>query len=376
MKKRLVLVLFGLVSVIASSQNKKQHIIELLSNKTETSENVDFYISEVIDNRIYKDNIGIAQKGIFNKKVLSNFKNPFQDEILNYIHTIFPVDSLKKPLILRINQLLISEKTGAFKETGKAIISLDILTKKDNDTYYLEGSFSAYREKNSADVTGKHNDRIRAVLKDCLMQFERSLIYGEKPEPRVISLSTSLKPAILNEQVKEGFFTTFLELYNNTPFVDSLIKFKANRNRPDKLFLEERSHKRALYYAFSNGKSVYINASNYSGEKHFVKTERVKDFLLFNDTFVHTEQASEMSLAFGVLGLMASNSNSHVMLDIYSGQFHIIDANKMKVLLIKDYPKLYEDYNKDRNNIKLMKDILEQVFINEDSEKLRTIFKF
>ena len=375
MNKRLLLILFGLGTVIVFGQNKKQHIIKLLPNKTETLEEVDFYISEVIDNRIYKDNIGIAQKGIFNKKVLSNFKDSFQDEILNYVNTVFPISSSKKPLILRINQLLISEKTGAFKETGKAIISLDVLSKKDND-FYLEGSFSAYREKNSADVTGKHDDRIRTVLKDCLMQFEQSLIYGEKPEARVISLSNTLEPAILKEQVKDGFFTTFIELYNNAPFVDSTINFKENRNRSDKLFLAERNHKKALYYAYFNGESIYINASNYSGEKHFVRTERIKDFLLFNDTFVHTEQASEMSMAFGVLGLMASNINSHVMLDIYSGQFHIIDANKIKVLLIKDYPKLYEGYKKDRNNIKLMKDILEHVFINDDSEKLRTLFKF
>ncbi|WP_248723086.1 hypothetical protein [Seonamhaeicola sp. ML3] len=87
-----------IVTEHAFAQKTKFHIVELLPNTTETKEDVDFFISEVIDNRIYKNNIGIAQKGLLNKKVLSKFGKPFEEEVLDYFKTVFPETVSGKPL--------------------------------------------------------------------------------------------------------------------------------------------------------------------------------------------------------------------------------------------------------------------------------------
>lgn len=369
LRKKNLFIFCCFIFVYSFGQSRKPHIIKLLPNKDEPIEAVDFYVADVIDNRIYKNNIGIAQKGIFNKKVLSKFNKPFHQEILSYLHSVFPVEPSKEEVVLRINQLLISENTGAFKETGKAIINLDVL-RKSNGSFFLLGNFSAYREKNSADVTRKHDDRIRAILVDCMLQYQEELNSNIKIEPRLISTRKAQKTIILEEAVNEGFFYTFHELYNNIPFVDSSIKFKEKGKESNKIFLDDRDHKRALYYAFSNGETVFLNASSYSGEKHFVRTEIIDRFLLFNDAFVHQDDAIGMSMAFGVLGILATNRKSHVLLDLYTGQFHVLKENKIKVLL-RSFPQLYETYKDDRNDILIMKEILETLFRTEDNQELR-----
>ena len=370
MKYLKTILLFLLVTTVLSAQD--YHTIELLPNETETVENVDFYVSGIIDNRAYKNNIGIAQKGAFNRKVLSQFSKEFDKELLDYLVTVFPKEENKTPLVLRINQLLILEKTGAFKETGKAIVNLDVL-KKQGDTYVLLGSYTSKKEKNSMDVTRKHDDRIRATLKDCLMKYndtDPSQIIN-KP----ITLITQSKPVIFDEPIAKGFFVSFLELYNNQSFSDSTIQFKDNKHRTNKLFLKDREHKRAMYYAFSDGEDIYLNASNYSGEKHFVKTKRVDDFLLFNDNFIHADDVGGMTLAFGVLGTLASNKNTNVLLDLTSGQYHNISISKIKLLLKKEHPDLFKKYKGENNNTENVFEVFAELYKRSDRNFVNDIIK-
>ncbi len=370
--KRLILLAMVLIGSLTLAQQREFHVIELLPNETETAEAVDFYIKDIIDNRIYKGNIGIAQKGAFNRKVLSRFSKAFDKEVLDYLQTVFPQDTSKVGLTLRINQLLISENTGAFKETGKAIINLDVLVER-NDEIGLLGSYSSMREKNSMDVTRKHDDRIRGVFKDCMMEFNAT--DWKRIDPKPLSLELPKEPILLSQKPSSGFFKSFMEFYNNQTFEDATITFKDNRHRPGKLFLEDRDHKRALYYAYSDGTDIYINAANYSGEKHFVKTSKVNRFLLFNDAFVNQEDVGGMSLAFGVLGVLASNKQTNVLMDLYSGEYHAIDRLKIKALLKEKYPDHYKSLKKKPNDVLLLKSILEELFEKEDEKKLIGILK-
>ena len=372
MLKKALVIFVLLSSVVNFCQAQDYHIINLLPLEEDTVENVNFYVSKIIDNRIYKDNLGIAQKGVFNKKVLSTFYNPFEEELMDYFNAIFPANTSKTPLVLRINQLLISENTGAFKETGKATVNLDVLTEKD-DIYYFLRSFSAYAEKNSVDVTGKHDDRIREILKSCLIQF--SELNPDTQMNRRILLEKPSAPVILSEPIKKGFYTSFSELYNNQPFQDASIVFKDYSSNQEKLNLEEREHKRALYYAYSDGDYIYLNASNYSGEKHFVKSELIDKYLLFNDTFVNQDKAAGMSLAFGVLGLLMSNEQTNVLLDLYTGQYHSIDGSKIRMLLNDKYPDLYKHVRKNLNNKDLMKSVLIKLLESENKEEVRYILE-
>ena len=367
---------FGVLSIsfLSFSQKDDYHIINLLPIEDDTIAQTSFYISKIIDNRTFKDNLGIAQKGMFNKKVLSTFDKPFEDEILDYFNVIFPPDLTKQALVIRVNQLLISEHTGAFKETGKATVNLDVLN-FDKNNYILLGSFSAYAEKNSMDVTGKHDDRIREILKSCLIQFSNTDY--NNAEKRFISVNNQQTlPAILKEPFKKGFYTSFSELYTNTTFQDSTIIFKESNSNSDKLFLDNRVHKRALYYAYSDGESIFINAANYSGDKHFVKTEKIDNYLLFNDTFINQDKATGMSFAFGVLGLLASNEKTNVLLNLNTGQFHNIDNRMIQLLLKDDFPELYKKVRRYPSDKKLMASVLKKLLIEgNDKENVKQVLE-
>ncbi|MBL86404.1 MAG: hypothetical protein CMO82_07080 [Winogradskyella sp.] len=360
-----------LVSFALNAQNKDVHEIELLPNETETVLSTDFYISEIIDNRIIKSNIGIAQKGLMNRKVLSDFSKDFDREILDYLETILPIDSSKTALSLRINQLLISEHTGAFKETGKAIVRLNVLVKLNDSIYGNYGSFEASRSKNSMDVTRKHDDRIRAVLKDCLMQFDsldREVLVLKKLNP---FSPESVK--VLNDSIKQGFFETYMELANNSPIRDINFKIQ-NRTTDEKLHLKDTIiNKKIMHFAYNDGENTYLNASTYSGERHYVKTDRFDDFLIFSDVFVNQDNVSGMSLAFGVLGVLMSNEHQTVLFDLSTGQFYPMTRTKMRLLLKKDYPEFYKKYKRNSRNHEMNKEIIQSIYKEKTSEEFRAL---
>lgn len=372
MKYKLLLIVMFINNLLIFCQNKNYHYIELLPNKTEIIENVDFYVSDIYDNRAYKGNIGIAQKGVFNKKVLAKFKKPFKKELLDYLETVFPKNITKKPIILRINKLLISEDTRTFKETGKAIVSLDVLTKTKNG-YSLLGSFSAMKEKNSLDVTGKHDDRIRADLKNCLMQFNRT--NWKKISPIKVTLKKVGLPKTLTENYKTGFYNSSIELFNNQTFLDTTFNVVAKKSKGDKLVLRNQKNKSPLYFAFSNGKDLFLNASNYSADNHFIKTYKLDQFLLFNDTFLNQDKAIGMSLAFGVLGMFVVTEKQNVLFDLNTGEFFPLNRSKMKLLLGEKYPNLFKNYKKNTKDISKVIQLLKYIFNKENKIEIRALLR-
>lgn len=372
MKYKTLILLLVVNNLVGFGQNKRTHIVELLPNTTETIENVKFYISDIYDNRVYKTNIGIAQKGVFNKKVLSVFKRSFKDELSNYLETVFPVDTSKTPIVIRINKLLISEHTGAFKETGKAIVSMDVLIENEGE-YGLIGSFSAMREKNSMDVTRKHDDRIRAVLKECLMQFNTTNWKDIIPAPTSLEKSGASK--ILTENYKEGFYRSSLELFNNQTLIDTTFQIVKKKSKKDKIFLRNEKKKSALYYAYSDGKDLYLNAANYSSDRHFIKTYKFDEFLLFNDVFVNQDKAVGMSLAFGVLGVLVSTERQNVLMDLNTGEFFPLNKSKMKLLLEDKYPNLLKQFKSNSKEIKKVLEILNYVYKKENKNELRALLR-
>ncbi|WP_108425625.1 hypothetical protein [Flagellimonas amoyensis] len=358
MKKTSLSIFFlGFINLLIAQKNV--HVISLLPNTTETTEHVDFYVSDIVDNRIYKDHVGIAQKGMLNKKVQAVFEQSFEEELLAYLNTVFPPEASKKPLILRINQLLISENTGAFKETGTATVNLDVLMHLDGEYNYL-GSFASEAEKNSMDVTGKHDDRIRAILKECLMEFDS--VENKYEAKKIVRLERPEIANILKEDPQKGYYYSFNELYNNTPVQDSTLRIESKDENLVKV--KNAKGKPASYYGFFDGTDFYLNAQNYSGERHFVKAAKVNDFLLFNDVFINQDKVSGLAFAFGIIGVLASNERSNTLLDLNTGKFIVLTQKRIKLLLEKEYPEYYDRYTKYENNQTLVRGILERV-INE-----------
>lgn len=364
MKSCCLFYFFAIGFSIATAQSQS-HIVELLPNKTENAEQVDFYVAKIIDNRIYTENIGIAQKGLLNKKVPAIFRQSLEAELLGYFKTIFSEDDTKRKLCLRVNQILISENTGAFKETGNALVNLDVLLGVDGEYVFL-GSFSAEAEKNIMDVTGKHDDRLRAVLKSCLMEF--NTIEDKYAPKEEVNLLRPDKAKILYEEEKKGYYISFNELYNNNPIEDlSIVSEQKDEN---KVKLKNANNKHPTYFGFYDGTHFYLNAQSYSQSKHFVKCEKINDFLLFSDTFINQDKVNGMALAFGILGALASNERGNTLLDLNSGRFIVLTSKRMKTLLKEDYPDYYKRYRKYPHDRNLIKGILKSILAEKGKEHI------
>lgn len=247
------------------------------------------------------------------------------------------------------------------------------MSKNSLNEYNSLGSFEATRQKNSMDVTPKHDDRIRAILKDCLLQFNS--LDRKSITPYKIDLNLPLQSKILKDSIKSGFYGTYTELANNNP-IKTIVYETQKRSTREKLHLKDaNTKKKIIHFAYNNGKQTFLNASTYSGERHYILTERFDQFLLFNDFFVNQDKVMGLSMAFGVLGILASNENQTVLFDLNTGRFYPLNKTKMQLILKKDYPKLYKKYRNSPKSPKLTKEILNTIYNNISPEEFRAIIR-
>ncbi|MCM5663616.1 hypothetical protein [Galbibacter mesophilus] len=368
MSKNLLLFLLLILNTtfIFSQSDEKEHVVDILDVNEIQPINTSFRITEVIDNRIYKNNIGFAQKGMFNKNVTAVLTDSLHSVLMSYFEKLFSESESNEELTLRINQFLISEHTTAFSETGTVILNMDFLKKIDEKKYYLLDSYVNSISHNAAiDATSKHDDRIREILHEAFIGFNTKK--DSISNPTVISILSEVPSSkILAEAPKAGFFTSFSELNSNEAVAFS--EFKVIKEKDDKVYFENDLKESPQFYAFSDGSSIYINSSVYSSDKHYIKTKRVKDYLLFNDTFINSDNTAALATTFGLTGMLIANKNNNVLLDLKSGQYYILNNNKMKKLLKGLNPSLYTYYKMNDRDVESIKKILDHIFENKSEE--------
>ena len=167
MKTLLILIIIGIPAMLSS----QVHYIYLINEPVPIILN-DFYINDIIDGRVCKDNLGIVKVGLFNKKVRADFDGGFEKALEDYIFNSFPRDTNLAPVTIKISNLTVSEKLTS-KETGRANVSM-IFYKHIKNNYYKLYETSAFIEYQSLDVTKKHDSMIRNVIFDCIQNFNDS----------------------------------------------------------------------------------------------------------------------------------------------------------------------------------------------------------
>lgn len=175
--KKLIFILTALIQGVTYGQEK---LIKLTADPI----NLDlknFYISEVQDWRDNKTNIGFAQVGLFNKTVPANLEGGVEYAIGNYLNASLKADKTSTPIILRITQLDISEKTNFSSEIGRAEIKVEFYRMfNDRPEKIFETGFVT--EDSKVDVTSSHEKRIRQALTACLRSFNNSDWQSVTPE--------------------------------------------------------------------------------------------------------------------------------------------------------------------------------------------------
>ncbi|MDT0675199.1 hypothetical protein [Autumnicola musiva] len=335
--KNILLIL--LMLTFTTSQAQKDHLITL---EAKDSLQTNFYIKKVIDARSQKENIGVAQKGAFNKKVPANFSEDFVPHLQNYFNNLLPANEEKIPLILKVDKLYISERTSAMSEQGVCEVQLEFLKDVDGQEYSL-GIFSSSLEGKGMDVTGKHDERIKDALKNCITEFSVSNWKEMELQP----LSTTNITETFNWDTKpvKGLYMNFDDLKNNKPHTDVLFNSKlVGKNKKAEHYMAYQDGKKKRIkklFGYSDGEDIFLSASNYTTTEYFVKALLKGRYIYFEDQFSSPTAAA----TFGVVGAMASMKHTGIILDSKTGITSILNNKNMEKLLRK-YPELLIEYDK------------------------------
>ena len=336
-----------LVIIFSSTQNLysqnpggKEYLINFKSDSAIFT-NFDFYISEVIDARDNKDNIGYIMRGPFLINRPIDFEEGLEHSFLEYLNKIIINKNFNaEPIKLRIRELNVSEE-GDFCIGEEAICSLtlEFLDSTNNLIYMTDykGGTTAFN------VTKKHEDIIRYLIKKSLFTFS---LYNRKNKlySNLSGKQNLYYSLILAEKPQKGFYINFKELQANNPslqFDFEIITIKEGGNEYKEIkfadpmfdFLKLAD----LIYGFSDGeivyiKIVYINNMSNNKDFNFVPVKDIGKYIYIgkgidNQGFVQDH----------ILNL--SSGKVHPLTDEILKSILIIDSELYKVYLNQPYER-------------------------------------
>jgi len=251
-----------LLPLLSKSQDKVL-FIELENEKFEIA-NRDFYISKVIDERIEKDIIGVSQKGMFNKKIDTKFKDGLEVTLDNFIQNSMPKEQGQRAVLIKIRELQISELTEVMSETGTAWVKMDFFAYNDSNQLVKVFQTGSKAENTiSYDVTKYHEKRIRHIIVDCLEKFSTSIWMDYLTTPLVNRQEMEL---FISDDLTRGLYKNFEEFLSNKPSITDgyYIKSKPRKhvkwNKTNSYLIKHSDSKKNInnIWGFSNGDSAFI----------------------------------------------------------------------------------------------------------------------
>jgi hypothetical protein len=161
--------LFFIVALSAASAAAEDYYIELRPPE-KAWVNAGFYVKDVIDGRKDTSDIGFALTGAFNKNRSARFPGGLVPTIRAYFGGLLPEDNASAPVVVKVLDLEVWEKSGFTGEYAMCRVKLSFYRAADDSLEYL---FTAgdYRKRSGMDVTGFHEGHIRAGLDKCLSDF-------------------------------------------------------------------------------------------------------------------------------------------------------------------------------------------------------------
>jgi len=150
-----------------------QEIFIKLKREPLSISNRTFYIKDIVDARANPNDVGFAQTGLFNKKVLVKFASGIKSELLDYFQEALPQKEGQAPIILQLLILRVGERTGVFSEKAKAEAKIAFYIEREG-RWGKVCETAATHESGGMDVTKSHERNLRIVIEKCLQTFAAS----------------------------------------------------------------------------------------------------------------------------------------------------------------------------------------------------------
>lgn len=181
------------IVLLANEANGQEKFITLQREPLAMS-NRAFYVKGIADARANPNDVGFAQVGLFNKKVLVKFEAGIKRELMDYFHEVLPPEEGQTPVILQLLILRVGERTGAFSEKAKAEAKIAFYIEREGRWGKVYET-TATHESGGMDVTKSHERNLRIVIEKCLQAFAAS--DWKTTEPVYVDLNRApTKPSV------------------------------------------------------------------------------------------------------------------------------------------------------------------------------------
>ncbi len=309
----IVICIFTFVNTTNLLAEQPVGIVSLENLKTKVDLKT-YYIADIIDARDEKNAIGIKKwKG---HKSFWFFKDSVKKELLGYINTNLKTD--KKPLILRINKLWLSERKNSDDfDLALAEVSVSFLEKRENNTFdeLLTITEKAEKDRGVGKLTTLYTQVLATTLDNVLKSFlarKKDVANSNIPLAAIgeNALSRLSELPIFNTPLKRGFFMTLSDLRENKPIedIEFIIKpiYKNLDLNPQKklAYYEVRKPNHGIIkeqpFAFCDEKNIYATIYN-KGEFQLLTLENHKFYLTTKDVANFTEEDRERNLVGSIL---------------------------------------------------------------------------
>ncbi|MCF8349213.1 MAG: hypothetical protein K9G61_10410 [Bacteroidales bacterium] len=327
----LILILIHVISIARPEQ------LISLEKITVPIYNFGFYLHGVTNATGNPYFIGHIQKSILYENVPAVFEQDIADEVKAFLEKNLENKLDGVPLVVRVNQLEISETYNGMNETAKAEVDLTFIFDVGNA---LIDKFTCHSIKTyvaGMGVTRRQPTIIGEAIADCFEIFYSAYYEGLLSDDTISREMFYQKPVYDNDVMAQllaidrsakGLFPTFQHFKNNKPVKqnDFVVeqKIRTKTNQPVEIksaeIFDAVTHKEIdTVWGFSDGRISYIKAGNKyipfgMDEKGYYIEERVYD----ND---------RMAIAAMVGGLIGSSiaaattQKSQIRLNIVTGEF-------------------------------------------------------
>lgn len=278
----------------------QEYVITLPKKNIINIENRNFYIKDVIDGRKDKKNIGFVQSGLLRKPENAIFEKGLEKELQTFFNKTLPKAEGQTAIIMKVNDIYISEETKIFKEEGVAKIKVDFFIEENGKL----AKFHTCETKTSSekfDVTKSQKESLKTVILYCLDELNYYL--NNKKETLVFKE----KKTVLNKEYT----------------VDNITKEKRKKLKIHFLLGHKRTEgKNALRKGFTG--HIYIKKDgilrnwfasvSLSYEKFFV------DKALFEGTGLYTSVFSYSSLGISLFRRLYANFYLQLQVSAFQGK--------------------------------------------------------
>ncbi len=305
-----------------------------LADHIDESINAGFFIQQIEDQRAFKANLGIVNRG--SHKV---FKRPLIQEIgflkitLDKVNKWIRPSDQAEPVTMQIRELYLWEHLRRSSEKGYLHMEAAFVGKDQKEEAVISIDLSGEK----LDVTNGHSIRLEEAFFQCVQKFDKqrqnaavaAALARENNNDRVTNTSRNQVLGVYN----------FLDLWKgNLTYTSSHLRRTGNRDLSRYALKSGKRESEKNFYAVVKGEDWYIKANNYTGLGDYYTKVLEKGRYLFLVDDVNLKPEEGMHLGEDII-----SNRVGILIDMNTGVPQIVTDDLMKEIMAP-YPELRERY--------------------------------